>query len=78
MKILHNLIINVLSKVINFVSKSKARSLNVFSKHQSTGYQNVVEEDTSQDKFRLMTSHFLSQNIILPFETKYSIKTFVF
>ena len=40
----------------------------VFQKHQSTGHQKVVDEDIWQDKLQLMSSHFLSQNVILPLE----------
>ena len=40
----------------------------VFQKHQSTGHQKVVEEGIWQDKLPLMSSHFLSQNVILPLE----------
>ena len=38
----------------------------VFQIHQSTLYLKVVEEDTSQDKLRLMPSHFSSRSFILP------------
>ena len=42
----------------------------VFQNYQSTGYQKVVEEDTSQEKLWLMPSNFSSQqNVILPSET---------
>ena len=40
----------------------------VFQKHQSTGHQKFVEEGIWQDKLQLMSSHFLSQNVILPLE----------
>ena len=39
-----------------------------FQKHQSTGHQKFVEEGIWQDKLQLMSSHFLSQNVILPLE----------
>ena len=39
-----------------------------FQKHQSTGGQKLVEEDTSQDNFWLMPSHFSPQNVIVPLE----------
>ena len=39
-----------------------------FQKHQSTEHQKIVDEDTFQDKPRLMPLHFSSQNAILPLE----------
>ena len=39
-----------------------------FQKRQSTEHQKIVDEDTFQDKPRLMPLHFSSQNAILPLE----------
>ena len=46
----HNLLIKILSEVINFAFKQKREVAIVFQKHQCTGHQKVVEGHTSQDK----------------------------
>ena len=51
---------------------SKIQKLKVplaFEKHQSTGHQTFVDEDTLQDKPRLMSLDLSSQNAILPSES---------
>ena len=57
---------------------SSNQKLEVVLVHQSNGHLKVVEEDTSQDKLWLMSSHFSSQNVILPWETYCSTKRLAF
>ena len=75
MTVLHNLQLKFYLKLSVLSLNQKPEVALVFQKHQSTGHQKVVEQDTSQNKLRLRPPHFLSQNITVQLEkTKCSNK----